>query len=623
MIQPRLFLCGGAERPTTQAAGERRIIPLDIGGSDPNVHLRIEDVAQAFATDLTPRMADFLELAAYVFAADASTSRGSEWADEGTIEPWDRDFHFVIGVRDVDFWQSDAIKTLLKRTLQFLSDDQMHFDFVPLSHTKHQVQPYLVFGEFQEWPFHAIERVLMFSGGLDSLTGAVEAARQGQKLVLVSHRSVATLSARQVDLVKELRKTFPSSQVLHIPVWVNKSRALGREHTQRTRSFLFAALGTAVAQSVGAAGVRFFENGIVSINLPVADEVTRSRASRTTHPQSMRDLAEIASLVLQRPLVIDNPYIFKTKADVVGLLKGGAESLIGHTCSCAHTGFYRSKTQPHCGACSQCIDRRIATWATGLAGCEPEGDYETDVFTGLRKEGYEQNMAVNYVRHANELSSMSDEQIAAQFNTEISRAAVCFPIPRDAAMNLVQMHRRHGDTVGRVIEDALQRAAHDLYQGRLEPTSMLAMVSGQRHRESGWGEYAGRIVQVLSAGLPTIYRKKKPSTEPELQEICDGLLKSHNFKLRREYPFYAWGWSTTKPDWSDEARRLWLELKYIRQQKDVRTTTRAIAEDLTKYGDNSRRVLFIIYDPARQVIDEDEYSEPVRRRAEMVIRFIR
>jgi hypothetical protein len=44
------------------------------------------------------------------------------------------------------------------------------------------------------------------------------------------------------------------------------------------------------------------------------------------------------------------------------------------------------------------------------------------VFCGQRDEAYEQNMAVNYVRHATALDQMTPEQIATTFNMELSRA---------------------------------------------------------------------------------------------------------------------------------------------------------------------------------------------------------
>ncbi len=54
-------------------------------------------------------------------------------------------------------------------------------------------QQYLELGDFEDWPFNAPDRVLMFSGGLDSLAGAVETAKRGQNSILVSHRPVTTM----------------------------------------------------------------------------------------------------------------------------------------------------------------------------------------------------------------------------------------------------------------------------------------------------------------------------------------------------------------------------------------------------------------------------------------------
>src|SRR5262249_26311817 len=148
------------------------------------------------------------------------------------------------------YWSQPDVQQQLKRTLAFLSDDIFNFEFQPLT-VDRPVQHYLELGEDEDWPFRGVERVLMFSGGLDSLAGAVETAARGERLVLVSHRSVGTLDKRQRELFQKLRSAY-RNRMIHIPVWVNKEKNFGREHTQRTRSFLFSALGTVVAESVKA-----------------------------------------------------------------------------------------------------------------------------------------------------------------------------------------------------------------------------------------------------------------------------------------------------------------------------------------------------------------------------------
>jgi len=622
MTDPRLFLCNGVEVPESDPIRiDRQVIELNTHGSQPNVNIQLQDVAKVFMRHLTPRLTDLIEIAAYVYSADCATSRGQGWSNHNSTERWSRDFQLVIGVREPNFWRQSNVKQLLSQILNFLSDDKYNFEFRPFEQEQNQ-QLYLELNDQEDWNFYNAERVLMFSGGLDSLAGAVEMAAKGENLVLVSHRPVATMDKRLRKLVTELRAAYPV-QIRHIPVWINKDGDFGREGTQRTRSFLFSALGTAVAQSMQAEGVRFFENGVVSLNFPVADEVLRARASRTTHPRAINLFAQLYSLITERDFKVDNPYLFKTKADVISTItENGGSRLIPHTCSCAHQRF-KPRTQWHCGTCSQCIDRRIAMYASGCEEHDFEADYETDVFTGRRKEGYERNIAVGYARHALELNRMSENEIASRFNTEISRAIRGMSKTGESAQQIIDVHKRHGETVERVLHQQLQIHLKDLMNGKLESTSLLRMVFGQEHLETSWQRYAERIISLLQNGIPTACKTHKPKDEPHLQEICDGILKAHDNDLIREFPFMAWSSSLTKPDWSAESMRLWIELKYVRKKTDIRPITRDIAEDITKYGDNNRRTLFVVYDPSHLIVNEATFSKEILKRPDLLVHFIR
>lgn len=624
MINPRLLLCSGASISEGDPLRKDRVVlQLDAIGNKANVHLRLQDVAHVLRKNLPPRLIDLLEIASYVFAADTATRRGTEWTNDSTTEAWERDFCFVIPVRDEPFWNSDETKDLLTETLNFLSNDKYQFVFTKLKKDR-PVQEYFEFGDEKDWAFYGANRVLMFSGGLDSLAGAIETAVDGDKLLFVSHRPVSTLDHRQRQLVQEFRNKY-KNPLVHIPVWVNKAGNLGREHTQRTRSFLYSALGALIAESTQSKGVRFFENGVVSLNLPVADEVQRARASRTTHPRSLSLFTDLYRRLTERDFVVDNPYIFKTKTEVISIIlaqDGG--SLIQDTCSCAHTGHFQSRTQWHCGACSQCIDRRIAIIAARAEPFDRETDYVSDVFTGPRKEGQEYNIAVDYARHATELNLMSETEIATRFNRDIGRAVRYFPKWSEAGEAFVSMHKRHGQSVCTVLIEQIKLHADRLLARTLDKTSMLALVAGQEHRESAWTRYAERLVGLLQTGLPVICTAKHmPENEPRLQEICDGILQGHDPDLEREFPFLRWSASATKPDWSKEGLGFWIELKYVREKKDVLRITGDIAEDITKYGDNGRKVLYVVYDPKHLVRDETKFSDPIMKRPTMMIRFLR
>jgi hypothetical protein len=608
-------------QPDDARAIGRLIVPLDALGNDPTVNLNIADVTKAFGEQLSPRLTDLLELAAYVFSADSSARRGTKWSNEGTTENYDRDFHLIMPVREVQFWQNADVHRQLISILNFLTDDRWQVDFVPLQ-AKRSIQGYFNTAR-TDWPFNEVERVIMFSGGLDSLAGAIETGKAGGKLVLVSHRSKGMMNERQQYLVAELARMFPG-RILHVPVWINKDSRLGKEYTQRSRSFLFASLGVVVAASVKAKGVRFFENGVVSINLPVAEEVKRSRASRTTHPLGLMQFERFFKHVLDRSIEFDNPFIERTKEEVVASVAShGAAGLISRTCSCAHTGHFQAKAQQHCGTCSQCIDRRVAILAAGLEREDPETDYVSDVFAGPRRDGYEQNMGVDFVHHALSLYRMSDDEIATKFNMELSRAARPFPDRPAAIKSFVDLHRRHAAATYRVLVQEIQKVGGKQVTGELEPTSLLAKVALSEHLKAPWRRYAERLVAVLEAGLPIACKSQKPANEPRLQEVCDSLLVAAGENLVREFPFVRWSSSMTKPDWSNEGMNVWVELKFVRKRTDIKTITEAMAADVTKYGDNGRRTLFVVYDPTHLIADERSFSREIGERQDMMLRVVR
>jgi hypothetical protein len=478
MITPRLFVCSGAKIDAESAVAKgRQRITLDSIGPHPNVNIRFENVTRALHQHLPARLVDFLEIASYVFTADCATERGEQWADDDSREAWGRDFAFVVPVRDPAFWTKPEITSLIKESLSYLSNDKYSFTFVPLTQDRLE-QRYFEFAERKNWSFHAPERVVMFSGGLDSLAGIVEAANMGDHLVLVSHRSVSTVSAHQTKLFRALQKRFPN-RLVHVPVWINKDEKFGRESTQRTRSFLFAALGAVVAEPLNAGGIRFYENGVVSLNLPVAEEVLRARASRTTHPVTLYQLQSLCSAVAGRDLVVDNPYLFKTKTEVVEVLASyNVQDLIISTCSCAHLMF-KSRAQKHCGTCSQCIDRRFAIIAAGLEQYDPKADYVSDVFTGPRKDGYEKKMAVDYTRHGIELQNRSEAELAMLFNAELGRAVRYERRRSESAERIIATHKRHGKAVTDVLTKKIAERSGDLALGTLEPTSLLALILGK------------------------------------------------------------------------------------------------------------------------------------------------
>jgi 7-cyano-7-deazaguanine synthase in queuosine biosynthesis len=321
--------------------------------------------------------------------------------------------------------------------------------------------------------------VILFSGGLDSLGGAVEALRQGKKIALVSHRSAPKIFDVQKFLVSSLKSRVGTDRVHYIPVWMTLKTGVTQEQTHRSRSFLYAALGAATAFLFGVNAIFFFENGVVSLNLPSVPQVIGARATRTTHPQVMAGFRRILSNLLGRPFDVRNPYIWNTKAEVVAsIARNGYGDLIRHTRSCTRIREM-TKMHSHCGRCSQCIDRRFAVLASGQDSEDPEEAYDTGLLTGRRQAGPDRELALGYIHTASAINRMTDAAFFARYG-ETSRVVDFFTeTPAAVASRIFDLHRRHAASVCGVFEQAIKQHAASLREGSLSEDCLLRLVVGQ------------------------------------------------------------------------------------------------------------------------------------------------
>lgn len=462
-----VVLCGSDPRPKRT----RKVLNLAVSGSSTNIRLESEDVGRRMLKALPATLADLLDVAAYIYAADQMVSRGGETASRlGT--DWRRDFHFVVSVREPERWASPEVSSALSQLLAFMSEDSFRFEFVQARDPPRATDYFDFGGEDEE--------VVLFSGGLDSLAGTVDRLLNGTaRLLLVSHLSSTKIGSRQKELATELAQRFPR-RVVHIPVRIRMHGLEPVERTQRTRSFLFGALAAIVARISGAAGFSIFENGVLSFNLPIAGQVVGAAATRTTHPRVIRDLSAFLSTLLEGEMCVENPFLWKTKSEVAATLGSTDHAdLARRTISCSniHTS---TRMHTHCGRCSQCLDRRFGALAGGLGEYDPEEMYEVDLLTGAREDGLDRVMAESFVRHALELHDMSHRSFMTRFAGELARAVTCCPglSGTKAAEAALQLHHRHAAAVHSVLEEGYRRHASELASQTLPATCILRLVAG-------------------------------------------------------------------------------------------------------------------------------------------------
>jgi hypothetical protein len=265
---------------------------------------------------------------------------------------------------------------------------------------------------------------------------------------------------------------------MHVPVLITRREPLRvQEHTQRSRSFLYTALGCVIARLFGNSRIRFFENGIISINLPISEQVVGARATRTTHPLVLASFREFFSAAVGKAIEIENPFIWRTKADVIGsIVAHGFGPLIKDTVSCTRS-YDITKLHSHCGCCSQCLDRRFAMLAAAAAEHDPVEMYKVELLIGERVRPNDQTMAESYVRTALELRDISEQAFFGRFTGETARVCSGFPALKsdDVACNVFELHQRHGKAIWDVLNAAVANHSAELVKRSLPASSVLMM----------------------------------------------------------------------------------------------------------------------------------------------------
>lgn len=438
---------------TDHSGDDGTCLSFSINGGPKGVNIEIGGLTKALVEDLPPLSLDLLEIAALVYGVDAAVSRGGS-VDRNLGEKWYRSFDIELPVRCQEVWSQREVQSSLQALLSFLSGDSFKFRFVSSPNTK-MTPRFFKFAANDGWQ---PDRILMFSGGLDSFAGALEEMVDHQhRVALISHFSSTKVAPIQKRLKSSLDDHCGPDRCKHFPVRVHLSRGTNRETTYRTRSFLFAALGTIVAGSFGKDRVSFHENGVVSLNLPPVANVVSTRATRTTHPQTMGLMSDFFSTLLRKKHRIDNPFFWRTKTDVVKTISRlGMAKAIVETNSCADT---RNRTiqHPHCGRCSQCIDRRFAVLAANLEEQDPEDAYAVALFGDPRQEVRDREIALSYVRNALNFEAMTPTDLRDHYSS-ILDAVNFLDHPSEQALALLnEMLRRHGAAVANVMRDKAPR----------------------------------------------------------------------------------------------------------------------------------------------------------------------
>ncbi|MBO9508789.1 Qat anti-phage system QueC-like protein QatC [Thalassospira sp. A3_1] len=320
---------------------------------------------------------DLVILACHVTAADTRFSR-VECSQDG----WTREIDLYIPVFDAHKW--DPVRKPLAEILRFLTGDRWRLFFRSRYDAKLKFAP--VNDDLLE---PAYNQVSLFSGGLDSLIGAVDMLAEGAKTLFVSHYWDGETASAQSTLLSALQEKYENvdfaSLRVHLGFDKNHLQTGMSESTQRGRSFLFYSLAALAASGLGSKTDVFIpENGLIALNVPLTPLRFGALSTRTAHPHFIYGLNCVLN-ELSLGVKLSNPYEFRTKGEMVRNCKdlNFLKQVIGQSMSCSSPAKARYKrlSPRHCGGCVPCLIRRAAI-ESGLGVGADDTEYTLDQLHG-------------------------------------------------------------------------------------------------------------------------------------------------------------------------------------------------------------------------------------------------
>lgn len=362
-------------KPTSHECAGIRVCTS--AGLSSQLHIDFKSLQKGLRTP-NPEAQDLLLLGAVVYTADKLVLR------KCAADLWTRDICVTLPVSDPDRWTSLASD--INNCIGFLTGDNWCFSFK--KRRRRLIVPRQVQRKRKVDPIVG-DAVTLFSGGLDSLTGAIDWLESNDgRLLLVGHHdtSVAGPLSDQKRLC-ELLATQYGDRISSKLIAVGQIPP-GKEATFRSRSVLFLGLGLYVVNAFEKdMELLVPENGTIAVNCPLTPSRRGSCSTRTAHPRFLRGLQEIAKNLGMKGTIL-NPLLEKTKGEVVECCKNLSflKTVALASVSCAkrgHKRWWKNRKARQCGSCMPCIYRRAALHKVGL-DTESYGDNVCRGWTKLK-----------------------------------------------------------------------------------------------------------------------------------------------------------------------------------------------------------------------------------------------
>jgi 7-cyano-7-deazaguanine synthase in queuosine biosynthesis len=421
--------------PELQPSDLRLMVAFEKPSSPYQVSNNVLEKIHKDGLELQDTVIDLLHMAMSVYAADVRIQRRT------AQDHWTRVITLYLPVHDPGRWEG-ALPTIT-RMLSFLTGDKWRVLF----RAREALRRPTIKEPLQPLP----NKVTLFSGGLDSFIGAIDLLEESDGLLaLVGQYGKGSTNSSQVNSHRAIANVY-RNRTLRFGFFVQPSKIEGQiaEDTMRSRSILFLALGTAVASACRTGAPLYIsENGLISLNVPLAYSRSGSLSTRTTHPHFISLYREIlAALNIQ--VTVELPYRFFTKGEMLRnardqeVLRSG----LPFTLSCSRADAGRFQKRPigtHCGYCVPCLIRLASMRAAGF-------DIKGAAFFDVLKKKPSPDTARGSDVRAFEIAVQRVRALKPlQLVTEVLNTG---PLPPEEIREYVGVYKRGMEEVGLLLEE--------------------------------------------------------------------------------------------------------------------------------------------------------------------------
>lgn len=351
-----------------------------LGGGAP---FRLDDalISTMFRAQLTPRVADLLEIAMECYARDRLTTRSFK---DPIGRGWCRHLPVPLPVRDLAFWRQPEVAAALQGLLVWLTGDEWEPCFI-----RHHGSPRPAEDQGTLFPMRpeGPAAVGCFSGGLDSFGGAAIDLGEDPDLELILIGASGAPRARALQHALGDGLSGLTKRVWPLLVTANLVGAKGRpqDRQHRTRGLVFLSLAAATALVAAVEEVRVYENGVGAINLPYGRAQIGAHMARSAHPRTLLAMQHLVELMGEGTVRFRAPRVFDTKAQLLQRIPVQFRDLACRTFSCDTWSSDRQPRggedrPPRCGHCSSCLLRRQALHAAGWHQIDAQEHCQVDAF---------------------------------------------------------------------------------------------------------------------------------------------------------------------------------------------------------------------------------------------------